>query len=164
MITEVKELEKILNQEIEAYSRLERYIIDKKESLVSGDIDKLRNIDCEIEKIASETEILEKQRTQVTRKFGNENLTLKEIIEKIEQEDKTEKISGLRQKLKNIGGNIARQNKINAQLIEHSLRIIEYSVISIANILMPEASSYNNFGKIKGSNNKPGVSSVIHEA
>ncbi|EKE03823.1 MAG: hypothetical protein ACD_20C00147G0004 [uncultured bacterium] len=164
MKTELLELEEALNQEIEAYSKLERYILEKKDSLVSGDIEKLKNIDYEIEKFGSETEKLGTRRAKINSRFGSENLTLKEIIEKIEEEDKAEKISGLRLKLKNLAENIRRQNNINAQLIEHSLRILEFSITSIANVIIPEASAYNKLGKANNNPNNTGVSSVIHEA
>ncbi|OGH99416.1 MAG: hypothetical protein A2104_02390 [Candidatus Melainabacteria bacterium GWF2_32_7] len=163
MKTEILELEEVLNKEIEAYSKLEKYILDKKDSLISGDIEKLRNIDYEIEKFNSETGILEGKRAKITSKFGHENLSLREIIKKIEKEDKAEKISGLRIKLKNLAENIQRQNKINNQLIKHSLNILEFSIVSIANALMPEASAYNNFGKINNNQQSKGVSSINHE-
>jgi len=165
MRSEVIELEKILDREIEAYSKLEKYIIDKKESLINGDIEKLRDIDCEIEIITSITGDLESKRSEVSSRFGDENLSLKEIIERIEEEDKVKNITNRRSKLKNLVDNIQRQNNINAKLIEHSLKLVEFSVNSIANALLPEMSAYNNQGKIQKSRVKTEIiSSVIHEA
>lgn len=163
MKTEILELEKILNEEIEAYTRLEKYILKKRDSLISGDLEKLKNIDDEIEKFGHEAEEIETKRIKTGKKLGNENLTLKEIIERIEEEDKAENFSNLRTKLKTIIENINRQNKVNTQLIEHSLKIVEHSIVAIANILIPEATAYNNFGKISKNQVKTGVSSVIHE-
>jgi seryl-tRNA synthetase len=163
MNTGLLELEEMLNKEIEAYSRLEKYITDKKECLIKGDIEKLINIDYEIEKFNHETEKIKNERERIRALFGQENLSLKDIVEKIEENDKTSKISSLRKKLKNIAENIYRKSSINAQLIEHSLRIIEQSVISIANALIPEASAYNNLGKANGSQNKTSISSITHE-
>ncbi|MCK7521074.1 MAG: flagellar protein FlgN [Ignavibacteriales bacterium] len=165
MKTEIIELEKILDQEIQAYSALEKYIIDKKDSLISGNIDQLRSIDTEIEHLNSKMLELESKRKLVNSSIGNENLTLKEIIEKIEKEDKTkaERFSNIRDNMKNLSENIQKQNNINLQLIEHSLKMLENSVTSIAKALMPEMSSYNNIGKKDNSNNIS-VSSIIREA
>lgn len=164
MQIEIKELEAVLNQEIEAYSKLEQYILDKKDSLIKGDIDKLKNIDFELEKYSNVVEKLELKRSEINSKTGNENLTLKEIINRIESEEQSQKLSNMRSKLKNLVSNIQKQNRINALLIDHSLKLVEHTVVSIANVLIPESSAYNNMGKIKSNTNKEGVSSIIEEA
>lgn len=158
MKTEVAELEKILDQEVDAFSKLEKYILDKKDSLIKGDIEKLRDVDIEIEKLGFLTQNLETQRNEIGSKFSNENLSLKEIIDIIEEEDKSRNLSFLRKKLKKIVENVQRHNNINRKLIEHSLKLIEYSINSIANVLLPEGSAYNNLGKL---NKKHGSSEII---
>lgn len=166
MKTNIIELEKVLSEEIETYTNLEKIIIAKKESLVKGDMEKLKNIDCEIEKFVSITQELDNKRISVSSKFSDENLTLEEIIEIIEKEDQKEaqQIANLRKQLKFKAENVQRQNKINAQLIENALKLIEFSINSIIKAVTPEAVSYNNMGKFKNNNrNKISVSSVIHD-
>lgn len=163
MKTEILELEKILNEEIEAYSTLEKYIIEKKDNLIQGNIEKLKYTDNELEKYSAIVEKLETKRAKVSSKFGNERMSLREIIDNIEDNRQAERISSTRDKLQNIAGNIQRHNNINAQLIAHSLKLIEHSVVSIANILVPESSAYNNSGKIKCTQAET-ISSVVHEA
>lgn len=165
MKAEITELEMVLNQEIEAYLKLEECVYQKKDSLVNGDIDRLKEIDMELERFTTVVEKLEAERVKATSKISNRNISLKEIIGLIEEKDQDQarRISETRDKLKQIVGNIKKQNTVNAKLIEHSLNIVKFSVNSIVNMLIPETSSYNNFGRVNGSSNT-GISSVIHDA
>ena len=69
----------------------------------------------------------------------------------------------LKSKLNNIADKTRRQNKINLELLEHTMKIIENSVNIIANALAPEVSSYNKRGR-KIENNVETVSSILHDA
>ncbi|MEI8390292.1 MAG: flagellar protein FlgN [bacterium] len=156
----IYELEKILNQEIEAYSKLEEYISGKKQHLINGDIEKIRIVDLELEKYNYIVEKLEEKRKLVY----PDNSTLKEIIERIENKEQANKISNLRDKIKNLLSNIQKQNTINIELLKHSLKIVENSIVIIANALVPEGSAYNKKGATKTSKRLFDLSSVEHEA
>jgi hypothetical protein len=159
MNTEILELEKILNQEMEAYSKLEEYITDKKDCLVRGDIEKIKTIDTELEKYNYAVEKLEEKRKQIY----PENLTLKEIIKGIENKEHAERITALRGKIKGILSNIQKQNTINMELLKYSLKIVENSIVTIANVLIPEGSAYNRKGISKKRENTLNLSSIEHE-
>lgn len=154
------DLEKILNQEIEAYSRLEEYITDKKSHLINGDLEKIKTVDLELEKYNYIVEKLEEKRKQIY----PENSTLRQIIEKIENKEQADKISQLREKIKTVSTNIQKQNTINVELIKNSLKMVENSIILIANALVPEGSAYNQKGASKTVKNLSYLSSVDHEA
>ena len=160
MNKEILELEEILNREIEAYAKLEEYIVGKKEYLINGDIEKVKTVDTELEKYNFVIEKLEHKRKQIY----PENITLKEIIKKIENKEDADKISKLRDKIKNILPNIQKQNTINMELLKQSLKIVENSIVVIANVLVPEGSAYNRKGMSKITKNLSGLSSVEHEA
>lgn len=160
MQKEILELEKILEQEIEACSKLEQYITDKKDYLVKGDIEGVMKVDRELERYNSAIERLEQKRLQL---YPNKN-TLSEIIEKIEEKNKARHIGNLRDKLNELLTNTQKQNNINAELIKHSLTIIESSISSIVNVLVPESSYYNSRGKVIKDENAGTISSVVHEA
>jgi len=159
MSKEIIELEKILNQEIEAYSKLEEYIIGKKQHLIKGDMEKIIVVDKELEKYNQVVEKLEEKRKQIY----PDNSTLKDIIERIENKEQANKISKLRDKIKNLLSNIQKQNIINIELLKHSLKIIENSIVLIANTLVPEGCAYNKKGAIKTEKRLSDLSSVEHE-
>jgi len=157
---EILELEKILNQEIEAYSKLEEYISGKKQHLINGDMEKIIAVDVKLEKYNQVVEKLEEKRKQIY----PDNSTLKEIIERIENKEQANRISKLRDKIKNLLSGIQKQNIINIELLKHSLKIIENSIVVIANTLVPEGSAYNQNGAIKTKKRLSNLSSIEHEA
>lgn len=159
MNNEIFELEKILNQEIEAYSKLEEYINGKKEYLIKGDIAKIKTVDIELEKYNGIIEKLEEKRKEIY----PANITLKEIIEKIENKEQADRISEQKNKIKRFVLNIQKLNKINIELLKHSLKMIENSIVFIANVLVPEGSAYNKKGLSKTVKNISNFSSVEHE-
>jgi len=160
MQKEILELEQILEQEIDACSKLEKYIADKKNYLIKGDIEGIMNADIELEKYNSAIEKLEEKRLQLFPDRPN----LKEIIDTIEEKKKAQEMTNLRNKLTDLLTNTQKQNNVNAELIKHSLKIIEGSISSIVKVLVPENPSYNNKGSFIKDNNTETISSVIHEA
>ncbi|HSA05578.1 MAG TPA: flagellar protein FlgN [Candidatus Gastranaerophilales bacterium] len=160
MEKDILELEQILEQEIEACSKLEQYINDKKNYLVKGDIQGVMKIDVELDRYNSAVERLEEKRRQL---FPDQT-TLKNIIDSMEEKNKALYIQELRDKLNNTLLNAQKQNNINAELIKHSLKIIESSIASIVNVLVPESISYNRKGKVVNEDSSEVISSVIHEA
>jgi len=163
MIKEINDLEEVLNKEIEAYSNLEKYLSDKKTVIVQRDVEKLKHIDMEIQSWSNKIQTLDAKLKQISSDFEGENLTLNQIIERIEKEKKPSELPVLKNKLNNIADKTRRQNKINLELLEHTMKIIENSVNIIANALAPEVSSYNKRGR-KIENNAETVSSIMHEA
>ena len=146
MRKKILELEQILEQEIDACSQLEKYIIEKKEYLVKGDIDGLIQADSQLEKYNEAVKKLEEKRQDLY----PENPPL-EII-KLEKKLKEKLIS------------IENYNNINAELLKHALKILESSFLSITKVLVPESASYNNRGQFAREENIQIISSVIHEA
>lgn len=163
MIKEINNLEEVLNKEIEAYSNLEKYLSDKKTVIVQRDVEKLKHIDMEIQSWSNKIQTLDAKLKQISSDFEGENLTLNQIIERIEKENKPSGLPVLKSKLNNIADKTRRQNKINLELLEHTMKIIENSVNIIANAMAPEVSSYNKRGR-KIENNVETVSSIMHEA
>lgn len=160
MRNDILELEKILEQEINACSKLEQYITDKRDFLVKGDMQGIITADMEMEKYNAAIEKLEEKRKQIY----PDNFTLSEIIERVEEKNKAAHITSLKDKLNELLGSIQKKNKINAELIKHSLKIIENSINSISSVLIPESVSYNYKGKVARDENSQVISSIIHEA
>ena len=163
MQVDILELENVLNQEFDVFSKLEKNIVDKKKHLVNSDIESLRTVDIEIEKLSILVQNLELKKSELLNKSG-EKLDLLKVIEELEDKQKVKTLSLLKEKIKNITSNIYRQNNINAQLIEHSLKLIEHTLTIITNALMPESSAYNNLGRVNKNQVQTGVSSISQEA
>lgn len=160
MKKEILELEKILEQEIEACSKLEQYVSDKREYLVKGDIENLIKTDMELEKYNVTVQKLEEKR----KRMFPESAAISEIIDKMEEKSRAEYIEGLKDKLKNSLLNIEKENNISAELIKQSLRVVESSILSITRVLVPESTHYNSRGQVTKKENREIISSVIHEA
>lgn len=160
------ELEEIIDDQINIYSKIEKCVMDKKEVLVKGDIDSLRMLDQKIETYISKIEKLENKRQSVYSNLGKSDSTLREIIDSVSDDKKSQNLGIKLDSLRETIMNIKKYNDMNAQLIKHSLKLIEHSVFSIANVLMPESSTYNNYGRVKSSskNLNMTISSVNQEA
>ncbi|MDD3014308.1 MAG: flagellar export chaperone FlgN [Candidatus Gastranaerophilales bacterium] len=163
MQVNILELENVLIQELDIFSKLEKNIIDKKKHLVKSDIESVRIVDIEIEKLSDLIKDLEFKKAKILSKTGK-NLNLSKVIEELEDKNKAKTLSLLKEKIKTIVSNIYRQNNINSQLIEHSLKLIEHTVKIITNVFMPESSAYNSLGRVKKNQVQTGVSSISQEA
>ncbi len=159
MEKDILELEKILEQEIDACSKLEQYITDKKDFLIKGDIKEIMNVDLKLEKYNSAVEKLEEKRQQL---YPNKT-SLNEIIDSIKEKNKAQNIKNLKNKLNDMLVNTQKQNNINAELIKYSLKIVESSISSIVSVLVPENSSYNSKGKVIKEETGETISSIIRE-
>lgn len=166
MERDINELEQILDGEIDAYSRLEKCVMDKKDILIKGDMDALRKIDAQLENHIVLVSKLEKQRQIVISRIGCGTSTLRDIIDGVNNKESASSLDKKLLNLKDLVFNVKRYNDINAELIKHSLKLIEHSVVSIANVLMPESSSYNGKGRAKTDrkNQNISISSVNAEA
>lgn len=159
MQKQLLELETLLEQEIDACSKLEQYIDDKRICLVKGDLKGIASADVELEKYNSAVEKLEEKKKQLY----PDKSSLTEIIESINEKPKALRLSNLRDKLGSSLTHIQKQNNINAELLMHSLKVIEGSIASFVNVLVPENSSYNHKGKFIKDEATETISSVIHE-
>ncbi|OGI01628.1 MAG: hypothetical protein A2Y25_05665 [Candidatus Melainabacteria bacterium GWF2_37_15] len=146
MRKEILELEQILEQEITACSELEKYITEKKNCLVKGDLEGLIKTDIELEK------------------YNEAIIKLEEKRKEIYPDNPPLHIKTLKEKLKKKLTKIENQNTINAELLKHALKVIEGSILSITKVLVPESSSYNSKGKINKDENIGIISSIVHEA
>ncbi len=146
MRNEILELEKILEQEIDACNNLEKYIIEKNDYLIKGDIEGLIKTDVELEKYNEAVKKLEQKRQEIY------------------PDNPPAHIEELKQDLKNKLISIEKKNLLNSELLKHALKIVASSITSITKVLVPESSSYNCKGKISREENTQTISSIVHEA
>jgi len=67
-------------------------------------------------------------------------------------------------KIKSILVNVQNKSKVNTELLKHSLKIAESSIVMIANAIAPEGAAYNKRGANKMNRSVLNISSVDHEA
>lgn len=159
MQKELQELENILEQELDACLTLEKYLVDKKKSLVKGDIDGVMKADLELQKYNAAVEKLEERKRQIS----PDSNALNAILENMQERNRAQEIKNLDEKLKSTIKNIQKENNITAELIKHALIIVESHVSSIVKAFAPETAHYNNRGKLAKDNEAEFVSSIIHE-
>jgi len=163
MQTNVLEIETVLNQEFNIISDLEKHMRDKKIFLIKNDIEGLRNVDIEIERLSTLITDLETKKSELLNKTDKKQ-SLSDYLNEINDKNKAKEIFLLKEKIKNKALDVQKQNNINAQLIQHSLKLVEQTVMIITNALMPESSAYNSMGKVKKNKTQAGMSSIIQEA
>lgn len=160
MNKEIMQLEDILNGELDACLKLEKYINEKNDCLVRNDMEKIKEVDDELSKYNCIVEKLEEKRKQIY----PENVSLVEIIKRIENKEQANKLSGLREKIKGVLNNLGKINAVSEEILKFSLKLAESSAIMIANILVPEGAAYNRKGMTKNRQEILNISSVEHEA
>ena len=164
MNNSVYEIEKMLEDEIDLITEMEKRLSRKRELLVMGEIDLLAEND---EKIADCENFLEKlmnKRTEYGKKLGYEKPTLTEIINKTMLIDKelAHRLISKKLRINNTIEKINKTNSINDELIKHGISLVQSSIRLIAKTVNPEVTTYNNHGKTNSRRNN--VSSIVREA
>lgn len=166
MNIELKEIENILDEEIQVYLSIEKCEQDKKDILIKGDINALVQIDEQIYKFGSVVKDLAIKRKSFYKNMGSEHTSLSEIIEKTRAYDKiqAEIIKEKRNKIMDLLKNIYRLDSTNKELVKHSLKLVKASVNLIVKSLNPGMNSYTRSGRINENAASQGLSSIIEEA
>ncbi len=163
----INQMEETIEKEISLYSDIKKSVVDKREILMSGNIENLKIVDTKLIEQATELEKVLMQRRNISSNLGNPNMSLKEIIEEAKKvdEDQSRRFSQKREELRDIASQIQKINDTNTALIKHSLLIVEKSIKTVMDVAAPETSSYGMNGKAtKNSNQSIRISSVIQEA
>jgi flagellar biosynthesis/type III secretory pathway chaperone len=160
----IKDLEKILNEQVSVYSDMENHISQKKEVLIKGNLDELKNVDLEIGKLIQTINRLETQRIQVlSKKPGLINKPLSDVAELASSKEDKKSILTIKEKLAKLMLKIKKTNDINAELLAHSIKLVQHTATLIGNTLSPEGTAYNQNGKnYKNNSNTNSISSVVH--
>ncbi|MEI7474575.1 MAG: flagellar protein FlgN [bacterium] len=161
----IKDLEKILNAQISVYSDMENHISQKKEILVKNDIESLKTVDIEIERLAKTIQSLEAKRVQVLSTQPHMlNQPLSKVAELTSSPKEKQIILSLKDKLIDVMLRVKKANDLNAELIAHSIKLVQHTALLIGNALNPEGSAYNRNGKgYKSNSSNNSISSVIRD-
>ncbi len=153
------ELENFINKEIESYSALENYMIQKRDALINSDLEQLNNIDILIQEVSGNIKDLAEQRLTLTgdKKIADFLFNLKNDINK-------KRILSKSNRLKNKAESIKKMNFINTELLKHSMRMVEGTVDIIVSAFKPQNSSYDSLGRKNDLKSSISLSSIVEEA
>ncbi len=165
MKTIVRKLKHNLTDQLNYYKVMEQLTIEKKDLIIKGDADALAELDKTIEAVACQALGLEQDRLSLLGGVANRSSKLSDFIKMIGPELGSP-LEELRTQLMEVMANIQRVNNMNIYLIKSSIKWIEHSVTTIANVLAPECSAYNRAGKAMTTSpyNMNKSSLVEHEA
>ena len=144
-----KKLITLIDQEIEAYSKLKDLFEEKKELLKKAKSDDLGVLD---NKILAQNETIVKlnnARKNASIELLNKDGSMSEFIEfaEVNQPDQKEALMLRKVKICNIFDQLALLNNQNMELIKHGITITNKMLESIVNAFAPQGSIYNGAGK-----------------
>ena len=146
----VLELNNILDEEIKFCTKFEDLLVQKKDVVIHTKAARLKEFDEQIYAAHKKLETLAQNRKNIAAKFGNENLKLSEIIKNIQDEQTAKTLENKRKQLQNSITKITLLNKVINSLIEHSLKMIDGSIATIANAMaktQTKGDYYNGYGE-----------------
>lgn len=155
-----------LSEQLKYYQDIDKLSLEKKELIIKGDAEALSELDKRIESAACQVLDLEQKRLKLLEAHLSKNSRLSDFIKKLDPE-LARPLNDLRNQLLSVMQSIQRLNDVNVYLIENSIKWIEYSINTIANVLSPESSAYNANGKALTTlpySNRSNSSLIEHEA
>ncbi len=162
----ILELNKVLDEEIKFCEKFEELLLQKKELLIHSKANKLREFDDRIYEAQKKLRELNENRIKITQKFGNERTKLSDIIKELEDQNTAKELDIKRKKIQIFAQKITIINKVINALIEHSLKMIDGSILSIANA-MAQAQSKDDYYNIHGEKHRhegSTLSAIIEDA
>lgn len=159
-------IELIIDKEISTYEDIEKCVVDKKEVIIKGNMDKLKDVDTKLIEHISKAAALAHSRQKESIGLGNANITFKEIVQKAYDLDKQQhqRLEEKRTKLEKLIHSVNKINIINEKLIKQSLFLMEKTMGMILQTAVPEANVYDNSGKKNKLNENFRMSSISAEA
>ena len=145
----VVELNNILDEEIKFCEKFEELLLHKKELLIHSKATALKEFDEKIYDAQKKLQQISENKLNITKKFGNEKMKLSEIIKTIENKNIAQELELKRKKIQISAQKITLLNKIINSLIEHSLKMIDGSILAIANAIaatQTKGDYYNGYG------------------
>lgn len=158
-----KEIENIIDREIDNYEKIEKLYLDKRDILVKGDILNLESIDSKIVDQYNRIKSISEVRKNLSEKLSDKDLNLSEIISlaKKEKYNNIEKFHLQQLKLQQLAKNIQIQERNNFQLIQKGLNIVNQTIKIILDNIQVNNSEYNHCGRSQKNNIE--ISSIVEE-
>lgn len=144
-----KNLIKILDKEIEAYSNLKDLFEEKKEILKKAKSDDLGVLDNKILALNNTIVKLNASRKTIAAELISEEASMSQFIALAEEQAPEFKESLMLRKAKicNISDELVKLNNQNVELIKHGIIIADKMLETIIDAFAPQGSIYNGAGK-----------------
>lgn len=158
----------IIDEEIEAYEALGELYKIKQSILMQGKSDLLAGIDAQIVEKAESIKALNSKRKTVAQYFGDENLTMSQIIEKAKDANNNpalvEKLETQKTKMNLLAKSLSLQETTNLTLIKHGLTMVGKTLEIIVDAFAPQATKQYDKSGHDVTSYESLISSVIEEA
>lgn len=152
MASLIDDLVETLNMEIKEYEKLLELSKKKTPIIVKGDIEKLRLVTDDEQKVADGIVNIDAKRAAIMKDIAGvlntdvETLKLSVLVEVLERRPAEQrKVAVVRDKLKTVVDSVKVINEHNSELIKHSLEMVEFDINLIKS--MRQAPETNNYGR-----------------
>lgn len=162
MEEKVKELIKILNEELKLYKAMLKFSTEKSDALKERDLEKVAKLTSEEELILKEILIYEKKRTEALKNLlqtdisEDNQINVTKILNKLNDDTLKKELLEVKEKLKQTIEDLKIINNTNEKMIKDTLDIINYSFKIISKVT-GQAATYSK-EKIKGKSDKNSLS------
>ena len=166
MITkQIKELENLIDKEIDGYKNIEKLYTDKKEILIKGKATDLYDVDAKIINTYKTISDLSEARKTVTKSLDIPTFSITDIINKIKNTDEqtAKKLEQKKAEVNKLAKRIYKLEKINIELTKHGLLLTGKTIEAI----LKGVTTVNNEYNAKGQNitdDRLKMSSIVEEA
>lgn len=166
MITEqIKELENLIDKEIDGYKNIEKLYTDKKEILIKGKATDLYDVDAKIINTYKTISDLSEARKNVTKSLDIPTFSITDIINKIKNTDEqtAKKLEQKKAEVNKLAKRIYKLEKINIELTKHGLLLTGKTIEA----MLKGVTTVNNEYNAKGQNitdDRLKMSSIVEEA
>lgn len=166
MITkQIKELENLIDKEIDGYKNIEKLYTDKKEILIKGKATDLYDVDAKIINTYKTINDLSEARKTVTKSLDIPTFSITDIINKIKNTDAqaAKKFEQKKAEVNELAKRIYKLEKINIELTKHGLLLTGKTIEA----MLKGVATVNNEYNAKGQNitdDRLKMSSIVEEA
>ncbi len=166
MITkQIKELENLIDKEIDGYKNIEKLYTDKKEILIKGKATDLYDVDAKIINTYKTINDLSEARKTVTKSLDIPTFSITDIINKIKNTDAqaAKKLEQKKAEVNELAKRIYKLEKINIELTKHGLLLTGKTIEA----MLKGVATVNNEYNAKGQNitdDRLKMSSIVEEA
>lgn len=150
MISEkIKELETIIDKEIDGYKNIEKLYADKKEILIHGKGSDLYEVDAQIMDTYKSINNTCEARKTLTKSLNIPTFSLTDIINKVRNNDEetAQKLEAKKAEVNALAHKIYELERTNMELIKHGMHITNKTLEIIIRGLKPITNEYNQRGQ-----------------